>query len=118
MSEDYICYACDGTGGNCVDGECWECNGTGYIDPPWSKEGFDDEGRGDDMSKEYIHVELIGDHPHAGERGVITAVDGKVLLIAPLGLGKADMVLVTLDNCAHGETGCYATRPQMRRVQP
>jgi hypothetical protein len=44
MPEDYICEACEGTGGDCVDGECWECNGSGYIDPPWTEEGYEEQG--------------------------------------------------------------------------
>jgi RecJ-like exonuclease len=43
MPEDYICPFCDGTGGTCVDGECLECNGSGYIDPPWTAEGYEDD---------------------------------------------------------------------------
>lgn len=26
-----VCLTCDGTGGDCVHGECWDCFGTGYI---------------------------------------------------------------------------------------
>lgn len=26
-----VCRACDGTGGDCLMGECWECNGSGMI---------------------------------------------------------------------------------------
>jgi hypothetical protein len=66
---------------------------------------------------DHIAVQLLPPHPHAGEHGRITIVDGKVTLIAPLGLGKPDMVLVELDDCRHGETGCYATKKQMRLLK-
>lgn len=26
-----VCPYCDGTGGTCVTGECWECAGNGYL---------------------------------------------------------------------------------------
>lgn len=66
---------------------------------------------------DHIHVQLIAPHPHAGCSGTIAVVDDKVTLIAPLGLGKPDMVLVTLENCQHGETGCYAAHKEMRLVR-
>lgn len=69
------------------------------------------------MSKDDIRVQLIGNHPHAGEYGTIPVIDDKVTLVAPLGLGKPDMVLVKLENCQHGETGCYARQAQMRLVK-
>lgn len=40
---DYIvCTACDGTGGDCVMGECWDCNGQGTIwhGVPWEYRDF------------------------------------------------------------------------------
>lgn len=59
------------------------------------------------MASEKVRVKIIGLHPHAGEYGTIEVVDGKVDVMAPLGLGARDMALVSLDNCAHGEEGCY-----------
>lgn len=64
-----------------------------------------------------IHVQLIGSHPHAGEYGHIEVVDDKVTLIAPLGIGKADMVRVELENCIHGSDACYAKQSDMRLVR-
>jgi hypothetical protein len=64
-----------------------------------------------------INVVLIGKHPHAGERGFIVVTDGMVTKIAPLGIGKPDMVLVTLEDCKHGERGCYAKQSDMRLLQ-
>lgn len=28
---DLVCHACDGTGGDCVHGMCWECSGSGMV---------------------------------------------------------------------------------------
>lgn len=66
---------------------------------------------------EPIYVEIIGAHPHAGERGHIAVKDGMVTKIAPLGIGKPDMVLVTLEDCKHGESGCYAKQSNMRLLK-
>lgn len=58
---------------------------------------------------ERVRVKIIGLHPHAGEYGTIEVVDGRVGVMAPLGIGAHDMTLVTLENCPHGESGCYAS---------
>jgi hypothetical protein len=60
------------------------------------------------MASEKVRVKIIGLHPHAGEYGMIEVVDGRVDVMAPLGIGAHDMVLVSLDACVHGEEGCYA----------
>lgn len=63
---------------------------------------------------EDIYIVIVGDHPHTGERGHITVVDGKVTVERPLGgiLGK--MVRVELENCVHGVDGCFISPGQMR----
>jgi len=68
---------------------------------------------------DYIYVQIKAGHPHAGEYGHIKVVDNEVTLIAPLGLGQADMdmVLVELEDCKHGTTACYATKSQIRAVR-
>lgn len=66
---------------------------------------------------ERIEVQLIGSHPHAREYGHIDVVDGMVTLIAPLGIGKADMVRVELENCIHGTDACYAKQSDMRLLR-
>lgn len=62
----------------------------------------------------HIRVVLTGKHPHAGESGHIEIKDGKIEMIAPLGIGAPDMVLVKLDNCEHGTDACYAKQSDMR----
>ena len=57
------------------------------------------------MSKE---IQLIGKHPHAGERGMI---DGAGMVLN----GRA-MLLIDLLDCKHGTERCYASSEHIGRV--
>jgi hypothetical protein len=62
-----------------------------------------------------LPIEILGNHPHAGERGVIASTEtakrmGRALR-TPAG-GR----LVALDNCEHGTECCYVWPGEFRTV--
>lgn len=65
-----------------------------------------------------VPVEIIGKHPHTGKRGKVSVNDdGKVAVIAPLGIGEPDMVQVDFDDGAGmGVDACFASVKNLRRL--
>lgn len=60
-----------------------------------------------------VRVQFIGDHPHAGEYGTITSVNGKFPVIDVLG---QRMFEVRLENCIHGVDACFTTHAQSHLI--
>jgi len=66
------------------------------------------------MTKETIvRVQLTGSHPHAGEYGTITSINGKFPVTYVLG---QQMFEIRLENCIHGVDSCFTTHAQSRLV--